>query len=173
MARKGKSFSVGLGPDREPYSQYQRRATEQGFEAAREWDLQTLPPFPDLIPPNEARRQIENGFTVVDPMQQPILFNDGIFDHWEKEKNYSEKNVNGRLERLGMARQTVQNPREIWDQGNQRAYVQLFRKKTEGRKGCVVFVHDNNVVITYFPKNLGELEKVRKGILIKKSEGSA
>ena len=173
MARKGRSFSVGLLADGSPESPYQRSAVEQGFAPAREWDVQTLPPFPDLVAPDDARRQIENSFTVVDPMQQPIRFNDEILDHWKKEKGYSEENINGRLERLNMARQAVQNPKEIWDQGTQRAYVQLFLKKTGGRKGCVVFVQNNNVVITYFPKNLGELEKVRKGILIRKSEGSA
>lgn len=173
MARKGKSFFTGLLSDNAPKSPYQRSAVDQGFEPAREWDLQTLPSFPDLLSPDVARHQIENSFTVVDPMQQPIRFNDEIFDHWKKEKGYSEDNIKGRLERLNMARQAVQNPREIWDQGTQRAYVQLFLKKTGGRKGCVVFVQNNNVVITYFPKNLGELEKVRKGILIGKSEGSA
>ena len=126
MARKGRSFSFGHLADGAPESPYQRSAIEQGFAPASEWDIQTLPQFPDLFAPDDAQRQIEAGFTVVDPMQQSIRFNDEILDHWKKEKGYSEENINGRLERLGMARQTVQNPREIWNQGNQRAYVQLF-----------------------------------------------
>ena len=152
MARKGKSFFTGLLSDNAPKSPYQRSVVDQVFEPARGWDLQTLPSFPDLLSPDVARHQIENSFTVVDPMQQPIRFNDEIFDHWKKEKGYSEDNIKGRLERLNMARQAVQNPREIWDHGTQRTYVQLFLKKNRRKKRMCGFCPKQQCCHNLFPQ---------------------
>lgn len=166
MARKGRSFSVGLLADSSKESPYQRSAVEQGLAPAREWDVAQLPPMPPDISSDEARRQINAGFDVVDPRNQRIRFDNAIIEHWIEKQNYDEKQVNGRLTYLNVAKETVSAPAEIWDQGTQRAYVQLFVKPTGGKRGCVVFVDNNHVAFTYFPKDTNAMEKVRKGIKI-------
>ena len=167
MARKGKSFSANSLKNGAAQSPYQRSAIEQGLAPAREWDVTQLPPIPSDISPNEARRQIDAGFDVVDPRKQRIRFDETIIDHWVNEEHYDDKQVNGRLSFLNVAKKTVSTPAEIWDQGTQQAYVQLFIKPTGGKKGCVVFVNNNHVAFTYFPKDTNALDKVRKGIKIR------
>ena len=172
MARKGKSFSreephVTREENKNPY---QVKASEQGYPSVSSWDRSTLPEMPELMNHETARKEIDNTFTVSDPLGQQIRFTHEIITHWESEKGYTPENVNGRLERLKMARETVQKPHEIWDQGTQQVYVQVFKKETGGRKGCVVFVRNNRVVRSYYPLNFKELDSRRKGILIKKEE---
>lgn len=166
MARKGKSFSVKILADSALASPYQRSAVEQGFAPAREWDVEKLPQMPPDISSDEARRKINAGFDVVDPRNHRIRFDNTMIDHWVEKQHYDEKQVNGRLTYLNVAKKTVSAPAEIWDQGAQRAYVQLFIRPKGGKRGCVVFVDNNHVAFTYFPKDTNALEKVRKGIKI-------
>lgn len=82
-------------------------------------------------------------------------------------EDLTPEDIDGRLSRLDMATQTVQNPREVWIQGKQKAYVQVFVKKNGGAKGCVVFAKDNNVVRSYYPRSVSSLDKARHGEQIK------
>ncbi|MDD6338330.1 MAG: PBECR2 nuclease fold domain-containing protein [Lentisphaeria bacterium] len=168
MARKGKSFSREESHvTREEPDEYQKSAIEQGYSRVSEWAREKMPPVPPDTDAEKARKEIEDGFSVQTKSGEEIHFSEEIIRHWESEKGYDERQVNGRLKRLEMARETVRDPEEIWFQGTQTAYVQLFRKSTGGLRGCVVFVHGTNVVKTYFPKDARELEKVRKGIKMK------
>lgn len=167
MARKGKSFSIGFVKNAQA-SPYQRSAIQQGMSPAKAWNAKDLPEIPKGIDVPTAKKQLDSGFNVIDPRGREIRFDKSIISHW-KDEGYDSRQIDGRLVRLGMARETVSGPAEIWEQYNQEAYVQVFVKPTGSRRGCVVFVKNDGSVITYFPKDLKAMEKVRKGILLLKS----
>ena len=106
---------------------------------------------------------MEAGFYEQSPDGRTVKFGREVIDHWVNEEKYDAKQVNGRLSKIEMARVAVRTPAEIWDQGNQTAFVQAFRKTTGGKQGVVVFVDKNNIARTYFPKDVNALDNVRKG----------
>jgi hypothetical protein len=140
---------------------------ENNITPAKEWDISHSPLSPADVSPQSALKKLQDGFQVTSYDGSNITFGQEILDHWQKEKNKSQKDIDGRLSRLEMATQTVQNPREVWIQGKQKAYVQVFVKKNGGAKGCVVFAKDNNVVRSYYPRSISSLDKARHGEQIK------
>lgn len=141
--------------------------SDGGFIPAKEWDISHSPLSPVDVSPRSALKKLQEEFQVTSYDGSNIIFGQEILDHWQKEKNKSQKDIDGRLSRLNMATQTVQNPREVWIQGKQKAYVQVFVKKNGGAKGCVVFVKDNNVTRSYYPRSVSSLDKARHGEQIK------
>lgn len=132
-------------------------------DSAKEWDSQFFPPKPDEISPSTARTMLEAEFWETSINGEKVKFGREIIDHWQNEEKYDDKQINGRLSRLEMARAAVKNPAEIWDQGKQTAFVQAFKKKTGGKQAVVVFVNNQGIAFTYFPKDTNALDKVRKG----------
>lgn len=136
--------------------------------SAKTWHPTTLIEMPEDVQVTEAREMLQSGFIETSNSGDSVIFNKRVIDHWEIDEGYDEKQVNGRLTKIEMARVAVRKPREIWDQGSQKAFVQGFIKPTGGRLGVAVFVNKkDNTAITYFPKSMGGLDKVRKGIRIK------
>ena len=97
-----------------------------------------------------------------------VVMDQAVLDYWEIEENKTESDITSRLECLQYAIETVEQPTERWDQDTQIAYIQAFRPDGEGKpKGCLVFVGKDGEAITYFPKDLKELDKARKGSKVK------
>ena len=136
--------------------------------SARGWSAASLPLVPEPVKIDVARQKLNDGFSVRTESGSNVIFDKSVLNHWEIEEGYDSRQVNGRLSKLNMAISAVKAPREVWVQRNQRAFVQGFRKPTGGRIGVVVFVNNKTKkAITYFPKDIGALDKVRKGIQVK------
>lgn len=146
-------------------------AIKQGLPmivSAKKWQASSLIEIPEDRKVSEARDMLLAGFIEKSEDGNSVIFNKRVIEHWEKDEGYDDKQINGRLAKIEMARSAVKRPREVWDQGKQKAFIQGFVKPQGGKLGVVVFVRKSDkTAITYFPKSIGGLDKVRKGTRIK------
>ncbi len=154
---QGKNYAMLV----EPHAGYQNYS-EIGLERCREWENLSEPP--PAVAAEDARAMLEKGFPVQAGDGDKLTMGQTVLDHWEVEKQKNPLDVDGRLKKLNMAVDTVEKPAEVWQQDSQKAYVKLYKKPTGGKIGCTVFVQDDGVVKTYFPKDANGLDKCRKGI---------
>jgi len=64
---------------------------------------------------------------------------------------------------IARAEDALTDPAEIWEQGNQRAYVSSFEKDTGGKRQFIAFVRYDGTVETFYTMRGRDIEKTRKG----------
>ena len=111
---------------------------------------------------SDAKQALKSGEFVSTPIGK-IGFNEAVLKDWQK---YSDEVVNDRLSYYGVAKQIAANAREVWRQGNQMTWVNIYENAKGKTRGFVVVVEDGMVVRTYFAKDLNALNNARKGELI-------
>ncbi len=74
--------------------------------------------------------------------------------------------IEGRLARLELAEGCVRHSHEIWDNGNERTYISIYKKPSGKLKGIAVAVKKNEVVETWFVEDLKKLNSKRHGVRI-------
>lgn len=107
---------------------------------------------------------MNNGKTVSSITGENIVFDNECINHW-LERGKTEEEISSRLVMLNSAIDTVEKPFEVWDQGNQKCFLKVWKKDNKTR--CVaVFVNEKMQARTYFLKDLKALDKVRKGFSV-------
>ena len=138
--------------------------SDEKLESARFWKDKNLPPPLKKIELDEAKKILNNGKTVSSITGENIVFDNECINHW-LEKGKTEEEISSRLVMLNSAIDTVEKPFEVWDQGNQKCFLKVWKKGNKTR--CVaVFVNEKMQARTYFLKDLKEFDKVRKGFSV-------
>ncbi len=115
----------------------------------------------------DARRSLQEGESVQTPIGE-IEFNEYIYKDWVKYADTHGKNSaqSDRLLYLDLAKKMASTAREVWRQGNQTTFINIYENERGQTRGLVVVVENNMVVKTYFAKDAGSLNKARKGELV-------
>ncbi len=111
---------------------------------------------------DDARKVLKKGEFVETPIGN-IKFDEHIYIDWEK---YNKDVVDDRLSYYGLAKEMVATAREVWRQGNQMTFVNVYENRNGKIRGFVVVVEDGMVVRTYFIKEPKALDNARKGELV-------
>lgn len=111
---------------------------------------------------DEARKALKKGEIVETPLGD-VKFDEHIYVDWEK---YSKEVVDDRLSYYGLAKDMVATVREVWRQGKQMTFVNVYKNQRGKLRGLLVTVEDGMVVRTYFIKEPKALDNARKGELL-------
>ena len=111
---------------------------------------------------DEARKALKMGEIVETPLGS-VKFDEHIYVDWEK---YSKEVVDDRLSYYGLAKDMVATVREVWRQGKQMTFVNVYKNRSGKLRGFLVTVEDGMVVRTYFVKEPKALDNARKGELL-------
>lgn len=135
-----------------------------GLESATVWT--DVPPAPKLVNPRTAEAAIRNGFTVKDAKNDNVSINSQLIEHWKNKTAQGSRHadIEGRLERLSWAVDTLKRPREIWTDTRQKVYVSAYLNSKSQVKGFVVAVRNDGVTRTYYIDGIRRLDKARKGV---------
>lgn len=109
-----------------------------------------------------ARASLEKGETVNTPSGE-LKFGKHIY---EDRKDKSAKGVSNRLKHYEFAKALTRDVREIRQQGERQTFVNYCANLDGKLRGMVVVVKYGNVAKNYFIKNITELDKSRKGMLL-------
>lgn len=85
---------------------------------------------------------------------------------YEDRKDKSAKGVSNRLKHYEFAKALTRDVREIRQQGERQTFVNYCANLDGKLRGMVVVVKYGNVAKNYFIKNITELDKSRKGMLL-------
>lgn len=140
---------------------------DKNLPSARTWKSPRITEFKNTE--ESARASLEKGETVNTPYGE-LKFGKHIYEDW---KNKSAKEIKGRLEYYELAKALMKDVREVWQQGGQKTYINYYNNRKGKLRGMVVVVENGNVVKSYFIKDMGALDRARKGILLynKESDG--
>ena len=140
---------------------------DKNLPSARTWKSPRIREFKNTE--ESARASLEKGETVNTPYGE-LKFGKHIYEDW---KNKSAKEIKGRLEYYELAKALMKDVREVWQQGGQKTYINYYNNRKGKLRGMVVVVENGNVVKSYFIKDMGALDRARKGILLynKESDG--
>lgn len=127
-----------------------------GLESAARWSANTPP---GAIPAAEGIARLRKGEVAMDPNGRLVRFGQPVLQHWAGK---SPAEVAARARFLPWALDTAVAPVEVWELPGQRAYLKLFAPGAKYR-GLAVVAQPDGTAITYFLKNAGELDKLRKG----------
>jgi len=130
--------------------------------SVREW--RDVPALPSEVNPQLARSMLDEGMSIDAGDDRTVALGREVLRHWESETGKSTAEINGRLAKLEMATATLTKPAEVWEQATQRVYIQMFERESGSRVGCVVYVTDDNVTRTYFPRDRAGIDRARQGI---------
>lgn len=139
--------------------------SDHNLESALDWHKYALPDKPKSVNETESRAKLDAGFDVSDVNGAKVIFEGAeIFKHWA---NKDASQIPSRLRILNRAIDALQHPLEIWDQGDQKAYIMCYldrANKKEELAPFVVFVKViDGKVISYFRKNLDAIDDARWG----------
>lgn len=140
---------------------------DKNLPSARTWKSPSIIEFKNTE--ESARASLEKGETVSTPYGE-LKFSKHIYEDW---KNKSAKEIKGRLEYYELAKTLMKDVREVWQQGEQKTYINYYNNRRGKLRGMVVVVENGNIVKSYFVKDMGALDRARKGILLynKESDG--
>lgn len=140
---------------------------DKNLPSARTWKSPRITEFKNTE--ESARASLEKGETINTPYGE-LKFGKHIYEDW---KNKSAKEIKGRLEYYELAKALMKDVREVWQQGGQKTYINYYNNRKGKLRGMVVVVENGNVVKSYFIKDMGALDRARKGILLynKESDG--
>jgi len=133
-----------------------------GLDDAAEWTGAAA--LPKIVDPDIARDALEQNVEVQTFTGARVKYETSIENHWQV-KGYSEKQIRDRLQRIGMATETLENPDEIIAQKKQHIYTKVF-VSGEGKKIWmqVAVRTDENVVRSFIPKRKAkEVNMMRTG----------
>ena len=135
---------------------------ELGLAPASSWPRQ---PRQAPLNPENARAQLAAGIKVLAADGTPVVFDNGIIKHWTEdyEPSTPEKDINGRLARLGDAVATVEHPAEMWRQATQKIYLAAFGGSRRSA-GVLVAVKGDGSVRSYILKSDRQLDAARRGL---------
>lgn len=120
-------------------------------------------PSKGIIHPDEARKQLDDGIHLVDPLKYNATLDARVLDHWEAE-GHSIENQERRLRRLPDVVETIENPHEIWQQPNQRAYLRAFVDDISKRRYTAGFIVQDGRARTFFhEQRKSAIQKFRNG----------
>ena len=131
-----------------------------GLKDTKKWKPSEIKFYRSSV--SDTKQALKSGEFVNTPIGK-IEFNEAVLKDWQK---YSDEVVNDRLSYYGVAKQIAANAREVWRQGNQMTFVNIYENAKGKTRGFVVVVEDGMVVRTYFAKDLNALNNARKGELI-------
>jgi hypothetical protein len=119
----------------------------------------------------DAQDQISRGFVIHSITGTTVKFGEILKRHFEREKD------DQRARFLEAAKIAAREPAEVWENNSRHYYVARLRRLNLGELGFVVVAarigDASDEVITFFPKDVGELKKFRKGKLVYQKEGRA
>ena len=140
---------------------------DKNLPSARTWKSPSIIEFKNTE--ESARASLEKGETVSTPYGE-LKFSKHIYEDW---KNKSAKEIKGRLEYYELAKTLMKDVREVWQQGEQKTYINYYNNRRGKLRGMVIVVENGNIVKSYFVKDMGALDRARKGILLynKESDG--
>lgn len=135
-----------------------------GLESATTWT--DVPQAPRLVNQIAAENAIRDGIIVQDIKNDTVIINSEVISHWENKDvpGNRQKDIKGRLERLSWAIDTLENPREVWTDIRQKAYISVYKDDKLKTKGFVVAVKNTGEVNTYFIDEVKRLDLARKGV---------
>ena len=133
---------------------------DKNLPSARTWKSPRITEFKNTE--ESARASLEKGETVNTPYGE-LKFGKHIYEDW---KNKSAKDISNRLQHYELAKALMRDVREVWQQGEQQTFINYYMNLNGKLRGMVVVVEHGNVVKSYFIKNINELDKARKGILL-------
>lgn len=140
---------------------------DKGLESAKTW--KTVIKFANPKRPEEiknvaddVRKVLKNGEFVETPIGN-IKFDEHLYVDWEK---YNKAVIDDRLSYYGLAKDMAATAREIWRQGNQMTFVNVYENRNGKIRGLLVTVENGMVVRTYFIKETKALDNARKGELL-------
>jgi len=107
-----------------------------GLTSAKKWKPMAVPA---VIKASKARKVLEKGIQITSADGSMVTLGEEILKHWHVDGKKLASDIEGRLERLNWAIATLETPQEIWQQKNQKGYLQIFKKSTGGMRGCLVF----------------------------------
>jgi hypothetical protein len=105
-----------------------------------------------------ALAQLNAGVEVADPTGRPVRLDRETMAHWKMTPDEL-----ARIGHLGRAIDTLQDPVEVWDQGTQRVYINLYQAPDRAARAFMVFVRPSGQVDNYFTSKLQNVEKNRRG----------
>ena len=131
--------------------------------SAREWT--DIPVAPTIINHETAMSMIKTGVDVTAADGRKVNLGQALLDHWNAEEDKLTNSVIGRLEHLPWAIDTLEHPRERWDQDTQSVYLQAYDQGKGSKKyrGCMVTVTKDGNARTYFLQEMKAIDKCRKG----------
>ena len=149
--------------DKKPLPTY----VDKNLPSARTWKSPAITEFKNTE--ESARAALKKGETVNTPYGD-LKFGTHIYEDW---KDKSAKEIKGRLEYYELAKTLIKDVCEVWQQGEQQTYINYYNNRKGKLRGMVVVVENGNVVKSYFVKDMGALDRARKGILLynKESDG--
>ena len=131
------------------------------LDSAKTW---TPAPSPQRIPPDEARKKLENGLLIIARDGNPVMLDQAVLEHWTTETNKLQSDIDSRLACFNYAVQTLIYANERWDQETQSRYLKVFKKETGGYEGCMVVVTLDGKCRTYFLPSVSKVDKSRFGV---------
>lgn len=133
---------------------------DMGLESAKTWKHQGIKD--KTIDSEEARKRLEKGEIVKDVFGEDATFNNTIITHWE-EVGKKKTDIDNRLSRLDVAEEVVKKPHEVWLQGSQKMYIQLYEKDSGKIKGMAVAKQGDLIIRSYILNSPQGLNAARKG----------
>ncbi len=131
-----------------------------GLESAKTWKHQGIKD--KTVDSEEARKRLAKGEVVKDVFGEDATFNNAIITHWE-EVGKTEKDIKIRLTRIDVAEEVVKKPHEVWQQGSQKMYIQIYEKDSGKIKGMAVAKQGDLIIRSYILNSPQGLNAARKG----------
>jgi len=104
-----------------------------------------------------AMAQLQEGVDVLDATGETVRLDAETMSHWKWKSDEL-----ARMGHLGRAIDTLQDPVEIWDQGTQRVFINLY-DTPNGTRAFMAFVRPSGQVDNYFTSKTTQVERNRRG----------
>ncbi len=131
-----------------------------GLESAKTWKHQGIKD--KTVDSEEARKRLAKGEIVKDVFGEDATFNNAIITHWE-DLGKKKTDIDNRLSRLDVAEEVVKKPHEVWQQGSQKMYIQIYEKDSGKIKGMAVAKQGDLIIRSYILNSPQGLNAARKG----------
>ena len=131
-----------------------------GLESAKTWKHQGIKD--KTVDSEEARKRLAKGEIVKDVFGEDATFNNAIITHWE-DVGKKKTDIDNRLSRLDVAEEVVKKPHEVWQQGSQKMYIQIYEKDSGKIKGMAVAKQGGLIIRSYILNSPQGLNAARKG----------
>jgi len=102
--------------------------------------------------------RLQAGVDVEDATGTALRLDENTMNHWKMKPDEL-----ARIGHLDRAIDTLEDPIEIWDQGTQRVYVNLYEVPDRGTRAFMVFVRPSGQVDNYFTSKITQIERNRRG----------
>ncbi|HBR95711.1 MAG TPA: hypothetical protein DEA90_16260 [Opitutae bacterium] len=104
-----------------------------------------------------AIERLQAGIDITDATGTPVRLDSETMSHWKMKPDEL-----ARVGHLDRAIDTLQDPIEVWDQGTQRVFVNLY-DTPKGTRAFMLFVRPSGQVDNYFTSKIKQVERNRRG----------